>query len=89
MRFLERVGLVAFNQDARDGLNRCTRFNGRGTGDIGNERFAEFLGVAQIRVGLDERFAFHVKIIAEEGASWTIGQSPNVTMAFAARWCGA
>ena len=65
MRFLERVGFVAFNQGARDGLNRGAGFNGRGTGDIGNQRLAEFLRVAQIRVGLDEWLLFHGQIIAE------------------------
>jgi hypothetical protein len=70
LRFLERAGLVAFNQCARDGLNRGTGFNGRGTGDIGNQRLAEFLRVAQIRVGLNERFRSHAKIIAEAGAPY-------------------
>ena len=65
MRFLERVGFVAFNQGARDGPNRGARFNGCRTGDIGNQRFAEFLRVAQIRVGLDKRFLFHRQIVAE------------------------
>lgn len=68
MRLLERAGLVAFNQGACDGFNRCARFDGCRTGDIGNERLAEFLRVTQIRVGLDEWFLFHGKIIAEAGA---------------------
>ncbi len=65
MRLLERAELVAFNQDACDGLNWCARFNSCRTGDIGNQRLAEFLRVAQIRVGLDEWLLFHGEIIAD------------------------
>ena len=64
LRRLEQLGLLGFFQHAGDGGNRGAGFDGGGTGDARNQRLAEFLWVAQIRVGLDERFLVHGKIIA-------------------------
>jgi hypothetical protein len=61
----ERLCFFVFFQHADNGINWSTRLDGGGTGDARNQRLPEFLRVAQIRVGLDERFLFHVKIIAE------------------------
>lgn len=66
LRRRERFDFLAIFQHAGDGCDRSTRFDGGGTGDARNQRLAEFLRVAQIRIGLDERFLFHVQIIAEE-----------------------
>ena len=67
LRRREWFGFIAFFQHAGDGRNQSTRFDGGGTGDARNQRLAEFLRVAQIRVGLDERLLFHGQIIAKRG----------------------
>ena len=59
LRHREGFCFFAFFQHAGDGCYRRACLNGGGTGDARNQRLAEFFRVAQIRVGLDERFLFH------------------------------
>ena len=58
---------MAFFQHSSDGHDRGTCLDSGGTGDACNQRLAELLRVAQIRVGLDERLLFHGQIIAKRG----------------------
>ena len=77
---------MAFFQHASDGHDRGTCLDSGGTGDACNQRLAELLRVAQIRVGLDERLMFHGQIIADGEATPV---TPIVPEAHANRWMGA
>lgn len=63
LRRRERLGLFSVFQHASDGGNGGAGLDRGGTGDAGNQRFPEFLGVAQIRVGLDQGLYQHKAII--------------------------
>ncbi len=77
---------MAFFQHADNGCDRSTRFDGGGTCDAQDQRFAEFHRVARIGVGFDERFLFHGRVIADGEANPVAPIGPG---AHANRWMGA
>jgi len=79
LRRREGFCFFAFFQHAGDGCNWRTRLDGGGAGDAGNQRLAEFIRVAQMRVSFNERFLFHGQIIADD-------ETMNTSLIFQKLW---
>jgi len=73
---LERPGFFAFLQHAYDRRDWSAGFDGSRTRNTHIQCFAKVVRVAQIRVGLNERFLFHGRIVSEDHAA-TDSIKPN------------